>query len=151
METKNYKVLLNPDLQFHINDPQAEFEGARRSLFVKTDKTALLSKPKFNQNSIELNLRLDYILTARSTTTHPTPPHKLSVVVVVNCPSQPGRQTVQLYSQSTVQTLCPCVLNGYLWTAATSSRVRTVLTSTSSCGVSELFYLTYSTQFQVIF
>ena len=29
-----------------------------------------LSKPKFNQNSIELNLRLDYVLTARST--HPT-------------------------------------------------------------------------------
>ena len=40
-----------------------------------------LSKPKFNQNSIELNLRLDYILTASSTT--PPPHHKLSVVVVL--------------------------------------------------------------------
>ena len=35
-------------------------------------KLRFLSKPKFNQNSIELNLRLDYILTERST--NPTPP-----------------------------------------------------------------------------
>ena len=62
--------------------------------------------PYSTNNSIELNLRLDYILTERSTTTH----HKLSVVVV-NCPSCPsclGRQTVQLYSQSTLQ---PVVVN----------------------------------------
>ena len=42
--------------------------------------------PNSTNNSIELNLRLDYILTARSTTTHhhpPPPPHKLSVVVVL--------------------------------------------------------------------
>ena len=48
--------------------------------------------PNSTNNSIELNLRLDYILTERSThhpthqpTHHPTH-HKLSVVVV-NCPS----------------------------------------------------------------
>ena len=40
--------------------------------------------PNSTNNSIELNLRLDYILTQLST--HHPPPHKLSVVVV-NCPS----------------------------------------------------------------
>ena len=54
--------------------------------------------PNSSNNSIELNLRLDYILTARSTTQppHPTPPHKLSVVVVVSCPASRDLG-VQLY------------------------------------------------------
>jgi hypothetical protein len=64
-----------------------------------------LSKPKFNQNSIELNLRLDYILTERSTTT--TTPHKLSVVVVL--PS-----TLQMFHKLSVVVVLPSTLQMFL-------------------------------------
>ena len=47
METNNYKVLLNPDLQFHINDPQAEFEGAKMAAIVCDPKLHAIKKHKF--------------------------------------------------------------------------------------------------------
>jgi hypothetical protein len=62
--------------------------------------------PNSTNNSIEVNLRLDYILTERSTP--PTTNHKLSVVVVVNCPSY-ARQTI-LYNYTVSVQCSRCVL-----------------------------------------
>ena len=58
METNNYKVLLNPDLQFHINDPQAEFEGAKMSAKVRNPKRHKMLQR--NGNVVKL---LDFSLT----------------------------------------------------------------------------------------
>ena len=47
METNNYKVLLNAHLQFHINDPQAEFERAKIAAMVCDPKSHALNKQEF--------------------------------------------------------------------------------------------------------
>ena len=50
--------------------------------------------PNSTNNSIELNLRLDYILTQLSTHHH----HTNSLLLLLTAPASQGRQTVQLYS-----------------------------------------------------
>ena len=67
--------------------------------------------PNSTNNSIELNLRLDYILTERSTT-HPPHHHTNSLLLLLlTAPASRAGNTVQLYSQSTVQPLCTTSLD----------------------------------------
>jgi hypothetical protein len=76
----------------------------RRSLMIfdKNHFSLYCQNPNSTKNSIELNLRLDYILSARSTT-HPT-----TQTICCCCAAQlAGRDLcVQLYSYRPVQALC---------------------------------------------
>ena len=98
---RNFKFPSGNNQQTSGVKRQVRWHERERSSFSNNFKTFdqaklyILSKPKFNQNSIVLNLRLDYILTARSTH-HPTPPHhKLSVVVVLARQQGPVCTTIQ--------------------------------------------------------
>jgi hypothetical protein len=64
----------------------------------------ILSKTKFNQNSIELNLRLDYILTARSTHHH----HPTQTICCY-CAAQ-ASQAGRLYNYTVADQLAPLYL-----------------------------------------
>ena len=85
--TEHQNFIKQNTLQHQVSNTQS----VRKCVFVLNTKIAQLSKPKFN--SIELNLRLDNILTERSTH-HPThPPQTLCCFKITSSGKKRSRST----------------------------------------------------------